>query len=869
MHLSLNKKMALVVSILTTTILAVLAFSFLAFFEKQIKKIISDQQYILVSTIADDIEQKVTVFRSGLEVLARTASPKVFASPKAAKAFIENEADFRETYLSCMYVFDAHGALLASVDGNQFAKHQENSLQELVKQSIVTCSPKISEPFSHHDNARDPELMFAAPVLDSSGNPLGVLVSGIRLLHDNFLGKIPSIRLGRQGYLALFDTNRVMLIHRDRSRLLTEAVPPGINLLFDRAVKGFEGTGETINSKGIHTLASYKRVNSTNWILAAIYPLDEAYAPVYRAHNYVRVGLLIAVVISNLIIWRFMLYLTAPLRRFTTHVESIGERSSLAFPIAVETHDEIGTLARKFNTMVVELDRRQTTIEEQLSFSRSLLQNAAIPAFVIDLEHKVLIWNHACEVLTGVAADTVIGTSGHWQGFYGQQRPCLADIVLDGSGEQLLAELYRTYSSSELVSDGLKAEGWYHFNGMDRYMSFSAAPVRSASGKVVAVIETLDDITERKRIEDELLMFSYVVEQSPLCIVITDPQGRIEYTNPKFTEVTGYSFEDALGKNPSILKSGETSREEYQKIWETILAGREWQGEFHNRRKNGDLYWEQALIAPIRDASGAVTHLVGIKEEVTERKRLENKLRYSQKMEAVGQLAGGVAHDFNNLLTAIIGYASIMEMQGGEDQRVKRCAESIVQAAERGAKLTKGLLAFSRQQAESLATVNLIDVVGRVNKLLERDAGGAVMCEMILSEEPLLVMGDSIQLEQLIMNLVTNAKEAMPAGGKLSIEAGRCSIDQDFIASHGFGQIGVFAMLSVADTGKGMDNEIIKRIYEPFFSTKEVGQGHGLGLSLVYGVVKRHKGFIICESEPGEGTCFRVYFPLMEKYEIL
>ncbi len=866
MHVSLNKKMALAVSFLTTTLLAVMAYSVLAFFEKQIKVIISNQQYTLVSAIADDIEQKVTTVRGELQILAWTASPRVFVSAKAAKAFIDNETNARKTFFSGLYIFDPHGALLSFADGHQWVDTRQGRLQELLEKSTKTRSPLISEPFFLNGDNREPVVMFSAPALDSTGNLKGVLVGSVCLFNENFLGKISTIRLGRQGYLALFNTNRIMVLHKDRNRILAEVAPPGVNSLFDRVVKGFEGTGEMITSKGLHALGSFRRVKTTNWILAATYPLAEAYEPIYRAHNYLLVGLLVAVAISNLIIWCFMQYLTAPLRRFTNHVELIGERSSLISPVAVESHDEIGTLARKFNTMVAELDRRQTTIEEQLSFSRSLLQNAAVPAFVIDLEHRILIWNHACEELTGIQADKVIGTSDHWRGFYEHQRPCLADIVLDGSGERL-SEYYRTYGRSQLVSDGLQAEGWFRRNGMDRYIFFSAAPVRAASGNVVAVIETLDDITARKQIEEELCMFSYVVQQSPLCIVITDSQGCIEYVNPKFTEVTGYSEEDVLGKNPAILKSGETTREEYQKLWETILAGREWQGEFHNRKKSGDLYWEQAMIAPIKDSNGFVTHFVSIKEDVTEKKQLENKLRYSQKMEAVGQLAGGVAHDFNNLLTAIIGYASIMEMQGGEEQRVKRCAESIVQAAERGAKLTKGLLAFSRQQAESLTTVSLNDVVGRVKNLLERDADGPFMCDVLLSPELLLIMGDSIQVEQLIMNLVTNAKEAMPDGGKLTIEAGRCIIEQDFIASHGFGQPGVFAVLSVTDTGKGMDNEIIKRMYEPFFSTKEVGQGNGLGLSLVYGVVKRHKGFIICESQPGEGTCFRVYYPLMDNNE--
>lgn len=210
------------------------------------------------------------------------------------------------------------------------------------------------------------------------------------------------------------------------------------------------------------------------------------------------------------------------------------------------------------------------------------------------------------------------------------------------------------------------------------------------------------------------------VEQNPASIVITDTFGTIEYVNPHFTALTGYSFDEAVGQNPNILKTGETGSEEYKKLWETILSGGEWRGEFHNCKKNGDLYWEQALIAPIRDNSNAITHFIAIKEDITEHKQLEVQLRHAQKMDAIGQLAGGIAHDFNNILTAIVGYASIMQLKLPDNSPLKKNAEQIAATAERGASLTKGLLAFSRKQASNPVIVDLNEIINRVHQLLLR-----------------------------------------------------------------------------------------------------------------------------------------------------
>ena len=376
--------------------------------------------------------------------------------------------------------------------------------------------------------------------------------------------------------------------------------------------------------------------------------------------------------------------------------------------------------------------------------------------------------------------------------------------------------------------------------------------------------EAREELLERKRAEEQLRKLSHAVEQSPVSVVITNLAGDIEYVNPKFTEVTGYSSEEIVGKNPRILKSGEVPAAEYENLWKTITTGNEWTGEFHNRKKEGELYWELASISPIRNGAGAITHFIAVKEDITERKKLENQLRHSQKMDAVGKLAGGIAHDFNNIMTAIIGYASILDMRLDPEGTCGNSVKQILFSAKRATNLTEGLLAFSRKQVTNPRPIKLNDIVRRVEKILERLIGEDIELKTTLTASDPIVVVDPLQIEQVLMNLATNGRDAMPEGGKLSIVSELAMLDQRFAKSRGLSKEGLYAKLTVSDTGTGMDEETNKKIFDPFFTTKEVGKGTGLGLSIVYGILEKHNGSISCYSEPGIGTIFTIFLPAIE-----
>lgn len=401
---------------------------------------------------------------------------------------------------------------------------------------------------------------------------------------------------------------------------------------------------------------------------------------------------------------------------------------------------------------------------------------------------------------------------------------------------------------------------------------FDAPLLKTGRDEIGDLVESFSDMRDAikgyqadlLRKNESLVKLSLAVEQSPVSIMITDTSGRIEFTNPKFTEVTGYTSDEAAGKNPRFLKSGETPSEVYLALWANITSGKVWHGELHNRKKDGELFWESISISPVKNTEGIITHYVAIKEDITRQKKLEEQLRQSQKLEAIGQLAGGIAHDFNNMLTAIIGYAHLLGMKIAKDNELRLFVDQILSSAEKSADLTRQLLAFSRKQVIAPRETDLNALIKGMEKFLIRLIGEDIEFKTVLAGEDLIVMVDSGQIEQVIMNLCTNARDAMPGGGVLSVSTEVKEQDAVYAEAQGLPQPGKYASISVTDTGQGMDEKIIQRIFEPFFTTKEQGKGTGLGLSIVYGIIKQHNGNITVYSEPGRGTTFRIYLPLVK-----
>ena len=350
---------------------------------------------------------------------------------------------------------------------------------------------------------------------------------------------------------------------------------------------------------------------------------------------------------------------------------------------------------------------------------------------------------------------------------------------------------------------------------------------------------------KRRLAEDSLRKLSCAVEQSADTIVITNSDGIIEYVNPAFEALTGYSSKEAVGQTPSILTSGQQAPAPYRELWETISVENVRHNILVNRKKNGELYYVDESVSAIRDDTGRITHFVSNGRDLTKRLHLEAQLLQAQKMDAVGRLAGGVAHDFNNLLTIITSYSELaMDSVLPESSTMGRLQE-ILSAARRAAELTRQLLAFSRNQPQALRVAELNPVVSGIVKTLHRLIGEDIELTFVPGAGMGRIRLDPVQIEHILMNLAVNARDAMPQGGQCTIETSNVILDEEYVCQKkAVIPKGRYTAPTISDTGSGISADHLPHIFDPFYTTKPWGKGTGLGLATVYGIVKQNHGFV-------------------------
>jgi PAS domain S-box-containing protein len=879
---SLKLKMTLAVSLLVSVILILLGGITNHFWRSELQKTISTQQDALVSALARQLDDKLLSAQEQLMHFSRRIERNVMENPLRFHAIMKEEDDVSVLFGGGLLLISTTGKVIGEYPYSLGHIGSDRSDREYFKQTIATGKPVISSPYISA-SLKKATIAFTVPIFDENRGMTAILVGRHGLDSSLIFSSLRDLKIGNSGYLYIIDEDRDMVLHPDPKRIM-EVLPAGLNTGLDRALNGFEGTIENVNSKGIKGLTSFKHLKSTSWVLAANTPLAEAYAPLHRAKLYALLilagGILLSIIISRYVMAR----LTAPLLDLTRHVREFPAKRGKERLFSLSCSDEIGQFGAAFNGLVTQLDEQNATIREaadmyrvvaefntELAFWRSehdtiryvspncrvitghtdsefydspelmdalihpddqqlwsdyrrnaeqgrpcsslelrivskdgtvkwlshichkvygeqgesqgtrgsfiditlikqmqqamedekrffgsLIQNAAAPMFVIDHTHTIIFWNNAIAKLTGRSSFQMVGTKRHWEPFYPSRRPVLADLVLDQK-LQSISDYYDDSHSSFFLDGAYRAEGWYdNLGGERRYLFFEAAPILNSRNETVASVETLQDITHRKlaqeamnrhnlflqeildaipspvfykdtqgayigcnkaflaflgrtpeelvgktvfdvlpeeqaaenyaqdrriireqgsssyesysrrcdgvnrlvlqtkatfsrpdgsvggvvgtfvditeqRLMDEQIQkMSHALEQSPVTIVITDTLGRIEYVNPKFCQVTGYTPEEAIGQNPRILSSGESTPEEYAGMWHTIVSGHEWRGEFHNRRKNGELYWEFASITPLADKNDKITGYLAVKEDITARKEAEEALALSR-----------------------------------------------------------------------------------------------------------------------------------------------------------------------------------------------------------------------------------------------
>ena len=519
---------------------------------------------------------------------------------------------------------------------------------------------------------------------------------------------------------------------------------------------------------------------------------------------------------------------------------------------------------------ITERKQAEEVLRESDQRLQSIINGFPIPTFVIGKDHRVIYWNKTLEEMSKIKSGEIVGTREHWKVFYNEERPCMADLLADEAVELVPQWYSGKYIKSPLIEGAYEATDFFPALGEEgKWLRFTAAAIRDSKGMLIGAVETLEDTTDRKQSEDALLeseeRFRALSENAPDIIYTMNLLGAITYVNPSWKRILGHDEEEILGRY-FIDFAMEEDKRTYRKLFKSI---RDEEKSVNNYMgvmltKDGKERLFNMNSAFNRDSEGRILGVVGSMKDVTEMRDIEKKLSQSEKMEAIGTLAGGIAHDFNNILAAILGYTQL-GIDAPDEERRRRYLNQVLKSGERAKNLTSQILAFSRQDEQERSPVDIEGIVKEAMKLLRSLLPATIEIRQEIESKPTIVLSNSFQIHQVLMNLCTNAAHAMrDKEGVLDVRLDHVRLPAREHPMMVDLQPGSYIRLIVRDTGHGIDPGIIDRIFDPFFTTKKMGEGTGLGLSIAYGIVKSHGGTINVQSTLGKGSTFSVYFPRLE-----
>lgn len=512
--------------------------------------------------------------------------------------------------------------------------------------------------------------------------------------------------------------------------------------------------------------------------------------------------------------------------------------------------------------------RAEEELRKSEALFRQLTEDITDTVWIADLSLRFVYASPSIERLRGYTVEEVLQ-----QRLHEMIAPSSLQGLMKTVEEDLKAEANR---SGAMTRPRILEIELVRKDGSTVLTETSSRFLYDADGKHTGYLGVTRDISGRLRVEEELREKATILDQIRDCVIATDMDGRITSWNQGATRIFGYTAEESIGQYATFLYEKEGARELGRRIGRILKTGQAEEWTAVANAKDGSEVWIQLKISCLKNSDGSLRGLIGFSVDITEQKRaeeerqrLETQLRQSQKMEAIGTLAGGVAHDFNNLLTGILGYSNLLKLESQPGEKVYQGADVIERAAERASQLTKQLLGFARKGKWQNVELDLNETIQEVFTLLNRTIDKNIRITQRPAAGGAFVKGDPDQLQQVVLNLAVNARDAMPEGGELTLGTDKVEIDEKYCESHPDAIAGSFVCLSVSDTGVGISSEVRDRIFEPFFTTKGEGKGTGMGLAMAYGTVHNHGGFIEFESKKNAGTAFRLYLPNHQKTENL
>ncbi len=607
---SISAKIGAVISLGVITSIIIIAMGTATFLRKEYLATFGKQQHTTLQAFASYLDADLTGKLRAITDVAAIVPPKVLLDTTAAQQFLSNRTGIFTLFDDGLMILSAEGRLLAELPFISVDRLEKNyAAAPFFQQAGKAGHPVISEPFYSFKPGQRPIIEMMAPILDDQGGIAGYLCGGLTLNGDNALGNIARRKVGNKGYCYVYSQDRTILIHHDTSRMMQRDVPPGANRLFDEALLGFDGSGETVSSRGLHLLASFQHLQAAPWILAINLPMQEVLTPFYASQRLIILTIFVCGTWMLLVSWWALMRFMAPLERFIHHMKKCGVNPE---PFRQEGGPELTLLAAIFNQMLAKIKEAQTELAANEELQRTLLNASPDLIFFKDGQGRWLLANEAALTLFQLNNVNYQGKTDSELSVY---TPYFKDILLYcKQTDQQAWDQHSTFIAEEsLITPA----------GEHVVCEVTKTPLYHPDGSPKALVIISRNITNRKKIEENLRKLSKAVEQSPISIVITDTTGAIEFVNPQFTKLTGYTLDEAIGKNPRILKTDKTPPEVFRQLWQVISKGRIWEGDFYNKKKNGEEFTEHAIISPIFDDKGVITHYMAIKEDITAKKQSE------------------------------------------------------------------------------------------------------------------------------------------------------------------------------------------------------------------------------------------------------
>lgn len=855
-NMSLKTKMALAVSLLFVTYATIMAFFSIRYYEREYKESMARQQYDLISCFADNLDDKLGILSRTLTSNAKKVSLQELQNADLAQNFLDNRYTLSEHFKNGICLLTPEGRLIAESPFRANRRGRDVSLREFYRKTIETGKPYISSPYTSTHNPGQPAIMLTAPVLDGRGELIGILCGSINVLGQSVLQGMTPLTIGETGSIYISDRKRNIMIHADPAKVMKQGPPPGVSAMFDRAIEGFQGSGEALDAKGERTLVSARQLRTADWIVLADYPLSEAYAPLKNIKLYFISAIGIGMLAFLLLVWQLMKRLTQPLLELTRHVESLPEKTGVQKLVDLDSSDELGTLAKAFNNMVLELQLREESLRESEQLYRSIFQDS----------HAVML------LLDSVTAEIVdVNTAACL--FYGYSRE---DMI-----NRKIAEI-NTHSSSEmhLNFDHAARDEQHNFNvrhstanGRIHDVEVYCGPVR-VKGKTL-LLSIVHDITARREAEEAFrsshkLLETTLASLKEAVFIVDTVSTLINDCNPAALKMFGYNRKALIGRSTSCLHVTEENG-----LWfhGEMLKGYEGKGFFEAhiqmRRADGTTFQSEHFVTPIRDSEGKVMSEVWVVRDITDQKQVEaeyrrlNDLLEQRVIERTSELVASnqelesfcysVSHDLRSPLRGIDGFCSILKEEYADklDEEGRDYLQRISSAAVRMGQLIDDLLNLSRVTRSELVydMVDLSQLVLLImNDFQQLDPGRRVELELI---DGAMAKADRRLIRVVLENLLGNAWKFSKNRPVTKIEFGIGESDGE-------------AFYFISDNGVGFDMMYAPKLFKPFQRLHSMTEfaGTGIGLASVQRIINRHGGRTWVESAVDKGTTF--YFTLTE-----